>query len=39
MKFTIKILLISNRVDRTGFEPVTFCVPRKRATNCANGPL
>lgn len=26
-------------VDRTGFEPVTSCVPRKRATNCANSPI
>lgn len=25
-------------VDRTGFEPVTSSVPRKRATNCANSP-
>ena len=25
-------------VDRTGFEPVTFCMPCRRATSCANGP-
>lgn len=28
-----------NRVDRTGFEPVTSSMPWKRATNCANGPI
>lgn len=25
-------------VDRTGLEPVTSSMSRKRATNCANGP-
>ena len=32
-------MFISNGVDRTGFEPVTSCMPCKRATSCANGPF
>lgn len=25
-------------VERTGFEPVTYCLQSNRATNCANAP-
>ena len=34
-----QVSIFSSYVELTGFEPVTFCMPCRRATNCAIAPI